>query len=434
MAGTLVLGLQWGDEGKGKVVDYLAQRAAAVVRFQGGHNAGHTIIVDGEKIVLHLIPSGILHDGSDCLIGNGVVVSPTHLREELDMLEARKVKAHRRLSVSRNCPLLFSCHRRIDLAREEAMKGKAIGTTGRGIGPAYEDKIARRALRLSELFDERLFAERLEALFAYHNFALENYYHAEPADFHAELDGILSWRDALLGMAADVSAKLAELRSRDAEVLFEGAQGTMLDNDHGTYPYVTSSNTSIGGAVTGAGVPPSHFDRVLGVVKAYTTRVGNGPFPTELDDKTGEHLAEQGNEFGATTSRGRRCGWFDAPAVRKAIAINGVDSLCVTKLDVLDGLETLRVCTGYRDASGDASGDAPREGDAVGKPEYEEMPGWAGAATAGVTDYAQLPQAARDYVERIEALVGVQVNMISTSPDRNGNIFRGRVGAALAGQ
>ncbi len=425
MAGTLVLGLQWGDEGKGKVVDYLAQRAAAVVRFQGGHNAGHTIIVGGEKIVLHLIPSGILHGGSECLIGNGVVVSPAHLREELDMLEARKVKTHRRLSVSRNCPLLFSCHRLIDLAREKAMGGKAIGTTGRGIGPAYEDKIARRALRLSDLFDERLFAERLEALFAYHNFALENHYRCEPADFRAELERIMRWRDALLEMAADVPARLAELRTQGAEVLFEGAQGTMLDNDHGTYPYVTSSNTSIGGAVTGSGVPPSHFDRVLGVVKAYTTRVGNGPFPTELDDEAGVHLAEQGNEFGATTRRERRCGWFDAPAVRKAVAINGVDSLCVTKLDVLDGLKTLRVCTGYRNGSEQGS---------AGEPEYEDLPGWPDAAAAGVTDYAQLPQAARDYVERIEALVGVQVNMISTSPDRNGNIFRGRAGETLAGR
>lgn len=425
MAGTLVLGLQWGDEGKGKVVDYLAQRAAATVRFQGGHNAGHTIIFGDEKVVLHLIPSGILHGGGECLIGNGVVVSPAHLREELDMLEARKVKVRGRLSVSRNCPLLFSCHRLTDLAREKAMGGKAIGTTGRGIGPAYEDKIARRALRLSDLFDERLFAERLEALFAHHNFTLENYYRSETADFRAELKGILDWREALLEMAADVPAKLAELRAQGAEVLFEGAQGTMLDNDHGTYPYVTSSSTSIGGAVAGTGVPPSHFDRVLGVVKAYTTRVGNGPFPTELGDEAGVHLAEQGNEFGATTRRERRCGWFDAPAVRKAVAINGVDSLCVTKLDVLDGLETLRVCTGYQRAPG---------GEGESEPEYEDLPGWPDAAVAGVTDYAGLPQAARDYVERLEALVGVPVNMISTSPDRNGNVFRGVVGEILAGR
>ncbi len=423
MAGTVVLGLQWGDEGKGKIVDCLARHAAAVVRFQGGHNAGHTIIVDGKKIVLHLVPSGILHRRGACLIGNGVVVSPAHLREEIAMLEARGVQVHPYLKISFECPLLLSCHRLVDLAREQASGGAAIGTTGRGIGPAYEDKVARRALRVSDLLDERRFAERLEALFAYHNFALEHQYHAAPADWRAELDAILGWREALLEMADDVSARLMRLRERGEKVLFEGAQGTMLDNDHGTYPYVTSSNTSIGAAIVGAGVPPSHFDRVLGVVKAYTTRVGNGPFPTELDNEAGVHLAEQGNEFGATTHRERRCGWFDAVAVRKAIAVNGVDSLCLTKLDVLDGLETLRLCVGYRGLDDDVRAySAPLC--AAYAPEYEEMPGWPGAEVAGVTDYARLPAAAKDYVERIEELAGVPVGVISTSPDRNGNVFR----------
>ncbi len=423
MAGTVVLGLQWGDEGKGKIVDYLAQRAAAVVRFQGGHNAGHTIIVGNEKVILHLIPSGILHGDSECLIGNGVVVSPAHLREEIAMLEARKVKVHPRLKISLECPLLFSCHRLIDLAREKARGEEAIGTTGRGIGPAYEDKVARRALRLFDLLDQKLFAERLEALFAYHNFALEHYYHAEAADFHAEIDDVLSWRDTLLEMATNVPARLARLRERGADILFEGAQGTMLDNDHGTYPFVTSSNTSIGAAITGTGVPPSHFDRVLGVAKAYTTRVGNGPFPTELDDRTSVHLVEQGNEFGATTSRERRCGWFDAVALRRAVAINGVDQLCLTKLDVLDGLDILRLCVGYRRRADDACVYSARACAAY-EPQYEEMPGWLGDSVAGTLDYAELPRAARHFIERIEALVGVPVSMISTSPGRNGSILR----------
>ncbi len=423
MAGTVVLGLQWGDEGKGKVVDYLARTAAAVVRFQGGHNAGHTIIVNGEKIILHLIPSGVLHTDSECLIGNGVVVSPTHLLDEIAMLEAQDIKVRPRLKISLECPLLFNCHRLIDLARERKSAGKAIGTTGRGIGPAYEDKLARRALRLSDLLDEKGFAERLEALFAHHNFALEHYYHTETADFRAELDTVLALRDTLLEMADNVSARLERLRAGGAEVLFEGAQGTMLDNDHGTYPYVTASNTSIGAAVVGAGVPPSHFDRVLGIAKAYTTRVGNGPFPTELDDAAGAHLAERGNEFGATTGRGRRCGWFDAVAVRRAVALNGVNGLCLTKLDVLGGLETLRLCVGYRGYD-DAACVYSAQACAAYEPEYEELPGWPGAEVAGATRYTQLPQAARDYVERLETLLGVPVNMISTSPDRSGNIVR----------
>ena len=422
MTGTVVLGLQWGDEGKGKVVDCLAQHADAVVRFQGGHNAGHTIVAGGEKVVLHLIPSGILHKDSECLIGNGVVVSPTHLREEVAMLEARDLGVRERLKVSSECPLLLSCHRLVDLAREKVSGSEAIGTTGRGIGPAYEDKVARRALRVSDLLDERGFAERLEALFVYHNFALEHQYRAETADWRAELDAILDWRDTLLGMMDDVPARLAYLNAQGAEILFEGAQGAMLDNDHGTYPYVTSSNTSIGAAITGAGVPPSYFDLVLGIAKAYTTRVGNGPFPTELNDDTGAHLAEHGNEFGATTHRKRRCGWFDVVAVRRAAMINGVDSLCLTKLDVLDGLDSLRLCTSYRGLANVHAYSAPLC--AAYEPEYEEIPGWSGTSVAGITDYARLPRAARDYIERVEELVGVQVSMISTSPDRSGNVMR----------
>ena len=423
MSGTVVLGLQWGDEGKGKIVDCLAQQADAVVRFQGGHNAGHTIIVNSEKIILHLIPSGILHDSKECLIGSGVVVSPAHLREEITMLEAQQIKVHPRLKVSPECPLLFSCHRAIDLAREKARGAGAIGTTGRGIGPAYEDKVARRALRLSDLLDERVFTERLEGLFAYHNSDLHHRYNAEPADFREELNDILDWKDELLAMVTNVPTRLLQLREQGAGVLFEGAQGTMLDNDHGTYPYVTSSNTSVGAAVTGAGVPPAHFDRVLGVVKAYTTRVGNGPFPTELNDQTGEYLLKQGHEFGATTQRPRRCGWFDAVAVRRAVEINGVDGLCLTKLDVLDDLDTLRLCVGYQGRDRDNCMYSAKTCETY-VPDYVEMPGWSGASVAGITDYADLPQAARDYIEHIEGLLGVPVDMISTSADRSGNIFR----------
>ena len=423
MPGTVVLGLQWGDEGKGKIVDCLALNATAVVRFQGGHNAGHTIIVNGKKVILHLVPSGILQEGSECLIGSGVVVSPTHLREEIAMIEGQKIDVRARLRISSECPLLFDCHRRIDLAREIARGGAAIGTTGRGIGPAYEDKVARRALRLSDLLDEKTFAEQLEALFAHHNFEIEHRYHGEVVDFHDELNNILGWRDELLAMVGNVSARLMRLREQNVDILFEGAQGTMLDNDHGTYPYVTSSNTTIGAAVVGAGVPPSHFDRVLGIIKAYTTRVGNGPFPTELDDKTSAHLVKQGNEFGATTQRERRCGWFDVVAVRRAIAINGVDSLCLTKLDVLDGLNTLQLCVGYHGHESDACVYSARTCETY-VPEYMEMPGWPGASVAGITDYSKLPQAARDYVERMESLLDVPINMISTSPDRSGNILR----------
>ena len=423
MAGTVILGLQWGDEGKGKVVDYLAERSAAVVRFQGGHNAGHTIIVNGAETILHLIPSGILHPATECLIGNGVVVSLAHLHEELAMLKERGIQVHPRLKISAQCPLLFSCHRLIDVARERVGGRRTIGTTGRGIGPAYEDKIARRAVRLSELADEKTFTERVESLFAHHNFALEHYFHVEAADFRDELNEILAWRDTLLEMTTDVSARLRRLREQNADVLFEGAQGCMLDNDHGTYPYVTSSNTSIGAVCVGAGVSTSHFAQVLGVVKAYATRVGNGAFPTELHGEDGNYLVEQGNEFGATTRRKRRCGWFDAVAARKAVVLNGVTRLCLTKLDVLDGLERLRIGVAYRGYDEDMCLYSNQLCENY-QPEYEELPGWAGESVAGISDYVRLPQAAKDYVERIETLLSVPVSIISTSADRNGNIFR----------
>ena len=423
MVATAVLGLQWGDEGKGKIVDYLAQGAAAVVRFQGGHNAGHTIHVDGKKVVLHLIPSGILHGGTECLIGNGVVVSPSHLRQEIEMLEAQNIDVRSRLKVSFGCPLLFSCHCSLDLAREQANAKEAIGTTGRGIGPAYEDKVGRRALRICDLLDEKLFAERLEALFAYHNFSLKHYYRAATADFRAELKDILAWRDVFLKMADDVSVRLDVLRKRGVDILFEGAQGTMLDIDHGTYPYVTSSNTSIGAVAVGTGFPPARLDRVLGIAKAYTTRVGNGPFPTELHDNAGVHLAERGHEFGATTNRKRRCGWFDAVAVRNAVEINGVGDLCLTKLDVLEGLDPLSLCVAYRDCSvGSSARLAPMQ--ASRDLEYRQLPGWPLGSVAGATDYARLPRQAKDYIECIEELLGIPVSIVSTSPDREGNIFR----------
>ncbi len=426
MVATVVLGLQWGDEGKGKIVDQLARHAAAVVRFQGGHNAGHTIHVDGRKFVLHLIPSGILHERSECLIGNGVVVSPLHLRQEIEMLEAQKISVRPRLKVSFGCPLLFSCHRLLDLAFERANTKEAIGTTGRGIGPAYEDKVARRALRVYDMLDEKLFAERLEALFSYHNFVLEHYYRTKTADFRAELRDILAWRDAFLEMADDVSARLDVLHKRNADILFEGAQGTMLDIDHGTYPYVTSSNTSIGAVSVGTGFPPTHIDRVLGIVKAYTTRVGNGPFPTELHDHAGAHLAERGSEFGATTNRRRRCGWFDSVAVRSAVKLNGVSDLCLTKLDVLEGLDPLYLCTAYRGYRANSSVPLTATQNDC-EPEYQELSGWPTGSVAGVTDYARLPQQAKNYIERIEELVGVSVNIVSTSPSREGNIFRKKI-------
>ncbi|NCF11460.1 MAG: adenylosuccinate synthase [Gammaproteobacteria bacterium] len=420
---VVVVGTQWGDEGKGKVVDLLTERAQAVVRFQGGHNAGHTLVIDGEKTVLHLIPSGILRDGVRCLIGNGVVVAPGALVEEIDMLEARGIPVAERLRISASAPLILPVHVALDQARERARGNDAIGTTGRGIGPAYEDKVSRRGLRVGELLDAEAFAERLRGLLEYHNFALEHYFKADPVDFQATLDEALAHGERLRPMIEDTTELLYAELDAGHNLLFEGAQGMMLDIDHGTYPFVTSSNTTSGGAACGTGIGPRALDYVLGIVKAYATRVGGGPFPTELFDDVGKHLAEVGHEFGATTGRARRCGWLDMVALRRAVRVNSVSGLCMTKLDVLDGLETVKVCTAYRVGGEETTAlPAGAEALAICEPVYEELPGWSGS-TAGITAFEQLPEAARSYLKRIEELAGVPVDIISTGPDRDETII-----------
>lgn len=420
---VVVLGTQWGDEGKGKIVDLLTENARAVVRFQGGHNAGHTLVIDGEKTVLHLIPSGILRDGVECMIGNGVVLAPDALLDEIRMLEAREVPARDRLRISEACPLILPYHVMLDRAREVARGKAAIGTTGRGIGPAYEDKVSRRGLRVGDLLHRERFAAQLGEVLDYHNFALKQYFKAPTADFQEVLDGALSMADDLEPLIADIPQRLHELRAEGASILFEGAQGTLLDIDHGTYPFVTSSNTTAGGACTGSGVGPHDLDYVLGITKAYTTRVGAGPFPTELFDEMGEHLATRGHEFGATTGRPRRCGWFDVVALRRAIRINGVTGLCVTKLDVLDGLETIRLCVGYR-CNGVEHQVPPVGADSLETCEaiYTEVPGWQ-ESTVGARRMEDLPANARAYIEKIEEVLDIPVDMVSTGPERSENII-----------
>ena len=415
---VVVLGTQWGDEGKGKIVDLLTDQASAVVRFQGGHNAGHTLVIDGEKTVLHLIPSGILREHVQCLIGNGVVLSPEALLTEMAGLEAKGIPVRERLKISPACPLILPYHVALDQAREARRGDAKIGTTGRGIGPAYEDKAARRGLRLGDLRDQHRFARKLKEVMEYHNFALEHYYHAEPLDYDKVLADTLAMREQLLPMIADVTAILHECRKTDAKIMFEGAQGSLLDIDHGTYPYVTSSNTTAGGTATGSGFGPLYLDYVLGITKAYTTRVGSGPFPTELFDTTGEHLASRGHEFGATTGRPRRCGWFDAVALRNAVNINSVSGICLTKLDVLDGLETIQICIGYACKDGKPVPNPVDSDDYEGlHPVYEEVPGWS-ESTLGAKTLEELPQAARDYIKKIEEVVGAPIDIISTGPDR----------------
>lgn len=419
----VILGTQWGDEGKGKIVDLLTQQADAVVRFQGGHNAGHTIVINGRQTILHVIPSGILHPGVECLIGNGVVLAPDALQKEIDMLDQQGIAVVGRLRVSLACPLVLPCHVLLDQAREKARGKAAIGTTGRGIGPAYEDKVARRGLRVADLFDERRCNERLQGIIDYHNFVLREYHKHDTVDL-AEIKSLCrQYAKMLAPLAADVSARLHELHESNRNVLFEGAQGTLLDIDHGTYPFVTSSNTIVGGACTGAGIGPSAINRVLGVVKAYTTRVGGGPFPTELFNESGEQLADRGKEFGATTGRARRCGWLDAVALRRAMQINGVTGLCITKLDVLDELAMIKICTGYKYRGAEPellNMDAATL--AQCEPVYEEHAGWR-RSTLGVTQLEQLPQQARDYLDRIQELLEVPIDLISTGPDRSHNII-----------
>jgi adenylosuccinate synthase len=419
---VIIIGTQWGDEGKGKVVDLLTERAAAVARFQGGHNAGHTLVIGGKKTVLSLIPSGILHENVQCLIGNGVVLSLEALFRESQTLIDEGVDVFARLRVSPNCPLILPSHVSLDKAREAARGANAIGTTGRGIGPAYEDKVARRAVRVQDLFQREKFAAKLGEMLDFHNFTLQHYFKQPAVDFQKTLDEQLSYVDRIKPLVSDVTLTLAALRERQADVMFEGAQGAMLDVDHGTYPFVTSSNTTGGFAATGTGLGPRSFDYVLGIVKAYTTRVGAGPFPTELFDEYGEHLSRVGHEFGAVTGRKRRCGWFDSVALRRSIIHSSVSGLCLTKLDVLDGLDTLQICVGYK-SNGVVSKEPPLFADAFAdvEPVYEEMPGWK-ESTIGITSYDALPPNARAYLKRLEQLAGVPIDIISTGPDRDQTI------------
>jgi len=419
---VVVIGTQWGDEGKGKVVDLLTERAAAVARFQGGHNAGHTLVIGGRKTVLSLIPSGILREQVRCFIGNGVVLSLAALLTESQALIEQGVPVFERLGVSPLCPLILPSHVVLDQARERARGPQALGTTGRGIGPAYEDKVARRALRVADLFQRDRFAAKLGEVLDFHNFVLQHYYRAPTVDFQKTLDEQLAMAVRIAPLVTDVTRALQELRASSANVLFEGAQGAMLDVDLGTYPFVTSSNTTAGFAGTGTGLGPRVFDGVLGIVKAYTTRVGAGPLPTELFDEYGEHLSRVGHEFGSVTGRRRRCGWFDSVALRRSIVNSSVSGLCITKLDVLDGLDTLRICVGYR-TDGTVSPEPPIsvEGYAGIEPVYEELPGWR-ESTVGLTRYEDLPANARRYLERLGAVIGVPIDMISTGPDRGETI------------
>ena len=419
---VVVIGTQWGDEGKGKIVDLLTEHASAVARFQGGHNAGHTLVIGGQKTILSLIPSGIMREGVQCLIGNGVVIALEALFREAQMLIGQGVPVWDRLRLSPSCPLILPSHVALDRAREQARGANAIGTTGRGIGPAYEDKVARRAVRVADLFEPGRFATKLEELLDFHNFVLQRYFNLPAVEFKRTLEEQLAFAERLRPLLLDVTGTLARLHDAGANVLFEGAQGAMLDVDVGTYPFVTSSNTTAGGAATGTGLGPRYFDHVIGIVKAYATRVGAGPFPTELFDDYGEHMSKVGHEFGSVTGRRRRCGWFDAVALRRTVVNSSVSGLCMTKLDVLDGLDRVRICTGYR-YGGAISAEPPLFADAVAEvePVYEDLPGWQDS-TAGVCKYAALPAAARRYLERVQEILEVPMDMISTGPDRDHTI------------
>ncbi|TCP10809.1 adenylosuccinate synthetase [Crenobacter luteus] len=419
---VVVIGTQWGDEGKGKIVDWLTDHAKGVVRFQGGHNAGHTLWVNGKKTVLRLIPSGILRDGVACFIGNGVVLSPEALLKEIDELDEAGVTVVGRLTIAQTCPLILPYHVALDQAREAAKGAGKIGTTGRGIGPAYEDKVARRALRVIDLFDAERFAAKLKENVDYYNFQLTQYFKAEPVNFDEILATTMKLAERIKPMVGDVSRTLYELNKKGDKLLFEGAQGTLLDIDHGTYPFVTSSNCVAGAAAPGAGVAPQMLNYVLGIVKGYTTRVGSGPFPTEQENDVGAFLAKRGNEFGSVTGRPRRCGWFDAAALKRSIQINGVSGLCVTKLDVMDGMDEIKLCVGYT-LNGETVDILPFGSEAVAQcePVYETLPGWS-ESTAGVKKYEDLPEAARAYLKRIEEVCEAPVDIISTGPDREETI------------
>lgn len=414
----VIIGTQWGDEGKGKIVDWLTESAEAVVRFQGGHNAGHTLVIKGKKTVLHLLPSGILHPTTTCFIGNGVVVSPEALIKEIRDIEGLGINVRNNLKISEACPLILPYHVAMDVAREIKKGANKIGTTGRGIGPAYEDKVARRAIRIQDLFNHQIFKGKLEENLDYYNFVLKNYYHNDEIDLNKTLDEAFKLGEEIKPLVSDVSRKLFELRKEQKKVIFEGAQGTLLDVDLGTYPFVTSSNCVAGAAATGSGISPKMIDYVLGIVKAYTTRVGSGPFPTELTDAIGSTLATRGNEFGSTTGRARRCGWFDAALLKRSIQINGIDGLCVTKLDVMDHMSEIKICVGYK-RNGKEYDILPFGSENVVEcePIYETMPGW-DTSTAGITNYDNLPVNAKNYLKRIEDIVETPIDIISTGPDR----------------
>jgi adenylosuccinate synthase len=420
---VVVLGTQWGDEGKGKIVDLLTDKADAVVRFQGGHNAGHTLIINGKKTVLHLVPSGILREGVDCYIGNGVVVAPDALLEEIKQLEIAGVDVKSRLKISHSAPIIMPYHILLDQQREIAKGGKAIGTTGRGIGPAYEDKVARRGIRFGDLFEPKRLKEKLAETLAYHNFVLEHYFKQAPLDFDEVYTQALDYGKQLKAMSSDVTEELHALQNQGKSILLEGAQGSLLDIDHGTYPFVTSSNTTAGAASTGTGLGVTDINYVLGITKAYTTRVGSGPFPTELFDDDGKMLAKNGVEFGATTGRPRRCGWLDLVALKRAIQMNGVTGICVTKLDVLDTFENIKVCTAYKVGEEEIT-TFPASAEAWESiaPIYETLPGWM-SKTQSMTKPSELPPQAKALIEKIEAYTGSPVHMISTGPDRNENII-----------
>lgn len=415
---VVVLGTQWGDEGKGKIVDLLTEHASLVVRYQGGHNAGHTLVIDGHKTVLHLIPSGILHEGVECVIGNGVVLSPDALLTEITAFEEAGTMIRDRIKISDSCPLILSYHVALDQAREKAANKQAIGTTGRGIGPAYEDKVARRAIRVSDLFQPEVLKRKINAALELHNFVLKGMYDVGPIDPEITYQQCLEFAKQLEPMVIDCAEYLNKAERNGAKMLLEGAQGTMLDVDHGTYPYVTSSNTTAGSAACGCGLGPASIDYVLGITKAYTTRVGAGPFPTELDDESGEHMGTKGHEFGATTGRARRCGWFDAVAVRRASMLSSVTGLCLTKLDVLDGLEELKIAVAY-ELDGERITHLPSGAERLERcvPVYESMPGWT-ESTEGAVEWSALPANAQAYIERLSELTETAVHIVSTGPDR----------------
>ena len=419
---VVVLGAQWGDEGKGKIVDLLTERVSAVARFQGGHNAGHTLVIKGKKTVLHLIPSGILREGALCLIGNGVVLSPAALMTEIGELEASGVEVRSRVKISPATPLIMPYHIAVDKAREVAAGGKAIGTTGRGIGPAYEDKVARRSIRVADLMYPHELPALLKTAVDYHNFMLTEWLHADPVDYQQVMDDALAWGEYIRPLVDDVATILHDIRRDGGNILYEGAQGALLDIDHGTYPYVTSSNTTIGGALAGTGVGVSAIDYVLGICKAYVTRVGSGPFPTELDDQTGELLRKRGMEFGASTGRPRRCGWVDLVALKRAVQINGINGLAITKLDVLDEFASIKVCVAY-EYRGKRRELAPLDADGWDecKPVYLEFPGWQ-ESTAGIRDWNKLPPAARAYLRSVEELSGCRLAIVATGADRDDTI------------